>query len=229
MKQELQIQRQVYCFIGIDGSGKSTLARATLGTLQDKGYDCAYVWGRYGSVLVDRIVALSKKTVFRSSGSHSDAKKFVAARSWVYRNRFTALMYAVYVLIGYFWQILRKIWWPRMRGKNIICDRYVYDTVIDLTVNLNVTQETCSKIMKYCLRFAPKPDISFLVDLDEDVAYARKDDIPSLDYLRKRRELYRLTAEQEDMVVLDGTHAEKELQMITNQLIMKHIEEGSHG
>lgn len=49
------------------------------------------------------------------------------------------------------------------------------------------------------------PDILFLIDLPEEIAHKRKDDVPSVDYLRDRRKMYLYIGNEYKMTILDGS------------------------
>jgi dTMP kinase len=62
------------------------------------------------------------------------------------------------------------------------------------------------------LDFAPPPDLIFLIDLPESIAFQRKDDTPSLYYLKERREIYRWLSREYKMEVIDGTKSMAEVE-----------------
>ena len=60
----------------------------------------------------------------------------------------------------------------------------------------------------------------FLIDIPEEVAFHRKSDIPSIDYLNVRRDYYLSIAKEYGMVILDGTKDKDEL----TEFIIKIVE-----
>jgi len=97
-------------------------------------------------------------------------------------------------------------------GYSIISDRYVYDTVInDVCIDLGLTTNEANSIIKYSWKFIPRPDITFFVKTPEDVAFSRKNDIPSISYLKKRNTYYN-SLQFSEMVILDGTNPLLQLQ-----------------
>lgn len=59
-------------------------------------------------------------------------------------------------------------------------------------------------LIKRRFYIAPRPDIIFLVDLSEEIAYQRKNDTPSIKYLRERRKIYLNIGKEFGMVTLNG-------------------------
>jgi thymidylate kinase len=201
------------CFIGIDGAGKTTHANALVDIMKKNGINCKYVWCRFEPFLiapfitVARVLFLRKKDMFKNYGKYSTAKKKLL------KNVFLSKLYQYLILSDYFFQVFLKIKIPLRFGKNIICDRYIHDTIItDLAVYLSYSTEKIEKVLGKCLYFFPKPDLSFLIDVPEEIAYQRKDDTPSLDYLKERREMYLDIGKEYGMIILDGTKELEELQ-----------------
>ncbi len=197
----------IVVFTGIDGSGKTTAAKLTQSRLNKGGVECSYVWGRFGSILIDSLVRVSKKTIFSQTFDNKPANDFQRAKSYVFRNRFTGLLYTSFMLVDYIWQLLYKFWLPHIRRINLVCDRYSYDTIIDLTVDLAYSIDTCQRLLKIFHLLAPRPDVTFLIDLPVEVAFGRKEDIPSLEYLRRRRELYNHVSGKYGFITLDGVES----------------------
>ena len=70
------------------------------------------------------------------------------------------------------------------------CDRYIHDTVItDISANLGY-DSVQSNILIKTLSLVPKPDLIFYIDIPEEIAYSRKDDVPHINYLQVRKKLY---------------------------------------
>ena len=109
------------------------------------------------------------------------------------------------MLLDYTLQIFLKIKVPLIFGKNIICDRYIYDTIVDFKVDLHYHDTKIRNILSNLFYLMPKPDVIFLIDVPEEIAFQRKDDTASIQYLRERRNIYLNIGREYGMVILDGT------------------------
>jgi len=194
------------CFTGIDGSGKTTLARMTVKMLLQQGTPCIYVYNRFTPFLskpftgLGRKLFMSKENVFRNYARHSQAKQLLL------KSRILSFFYQFLILFDYYFQNLFKVKLPLMLGKNIVCDRYIYDTLItDLALSIGYSGEVITNMLKRYFYFIPKPDLVFLIDAPEEIAYRRKEDIPCIDYLKARRRFYLDVGKKEKMLPLDGT------------------------
>lgn len=73
-------------------------------------------------------------------------------------------------------------------GKHLIIDRYVLDFIVDQTINYgDISNKRWTKnLLEKIYGF----DNIIFVNVDSDIAFKRKNDIPSLDYLNERRSIY---------------------------------------
>lgn len=219
------------CFVGIDGSGKTTLATMLNEAIKEHGVRSKCVYGRFISVLLKFLVEFTKKLLSLRGKNMNDYAQRAATKEQLFKNRLLAHIYHYFVFLDYLFQIFIKIRLPLMLNQSIICDRYIYDTVADLAVDFSYTNERTQSLLRNYLRFAPKPDLVFFIDLPEEVAFQRgKEDIPSPAYLSKRRGIYLRMSQWDEMVVLDGTRNIKELSDIVKSRVISRFttEEKQH-
>lgn len=200
------------CFTGIDGSGKTTLAKMTVEILLHKGISCENVYNRFIPFLSKPFIGIGKKLFMARKDIYTNYEKNSQAKEELLKNKMLSFFYQFFILGDYFFQILFKITLRLILGKNIVCDRYIYDTIItDLALSVGYSGQMITNILKKCFYFVPKPDLVFLVDAPAEIAYHRKNDIPSVDYLRARREIYLNIGKSEGMMILDGVRNIAEL------------------
>ena len=215
------------CFTGIDGTGKTTLSKELVELLNKKGVKCKYVYAGLIThilkpfMLIGRLIFLRGKNIEYYSEYSNTKRKAIEKRpflSWIYQK---------ILLFDYFLQIFWKIKIPLRLGKNIVCDRYVYDTVINNIPRSDNSINNIRWLLKKCFRIAPKPDIAFLIDVSEEIAYQRKDDVPSIEYLKERRNIYLDIGEEYDMRILDGCKDLRELKEQVRKEVFEYIERGN--
>ena len=207
MKNSSRRKAKLICFIGIDGSGKTTLAKELVKTMNERGIRYKYVYGMLEPIIVKLCNFIGIKILLRGKDVFEDYVEYsTAKRSAIERHSFLFSFYRHLFLFEYFLQLIFKVRFPFMLGKNIVCDRYVYDTVItDLSGGMGYSGAKIRDLIKKCFYVAPKPDLVFLIDLPEEVAFQRKDDTPAIEYLKERRGIYLDVAKEEKMVILDGS------------------------
>ena len=92
---------------------------------------------------------------------------------------------------------------PLILGYTIICDRYVLDLLVEGMADLH--DSSTSKRLGYrLLKLLPRPDIAFFIDVNPQVAFSRKPDLPSLTHFIERVQLYRELSKAMEEKVLDG-------------------------
>ena len=228
MKNSSRRKAKVICFSGIDGAGKTTLAKYLVEMMNKRGNHYKYVYGRLEPLILSPFITIGGKIFFREKDMFRDYTKYsITKREVIEHNSFLFTLYKNILLFDYFLQILFKIRVPLIIGKSVVCDRYVYDTVInDLSVDMNYSKSEIKNLLKKCFFVAPKPNLVFLIDIPEEVAFQRKKDIPSVDYLKERRVIYLDIGKEERMIVLDGSKDLAELKNLVRDKVFEFINKG---
>ena len=202
------------CFTGMDGTGKTTLSKNLVKSLKEREIECKYVYARLTPIIskpfmwIGGLIFLHGKNMFENYSDYANTKRMA-----IEHNSFLSRIYQQILLFDYFFQFFFKVKIPLIFNKNIVCDRYVYDTVItDLSVDMNYSKDKVIDLLDNLLRFFPKPNITFLIDVSEEISYQRKNDTPSIEYLRERRGTYLNVGNKYKMVILDGSKKLEELQ-----------------
>lgn len=194
------------CLIGMDGTGKSTLAHSVMDALEGQGVQFQYVHGLMQGRLSSPLMALGRLLFARGRSREANYEAFVTAKRRSVGNWPTLYsLYRAAVLLDYAPQVASKIAVPLALGGRVICDRYVYDTVINLELNTHYDGDRAIRAIQHLFRVFPTPDLTFLVDVPEEVAFARKDDVPGIRHLRERRKAYQQVAKVFKIRKLDGT------------------------
>jgi len=201
------------CLTGMDGSGKTTLSKELVELLNKKGIKCRYVYGRLNPfilklfILIGDWLFLRGKDISKNYSEYSNTK-----RKAIEKHSFLSKVYQQILMFDYSLQIFFKVKLPLIFGKNIVCDRYIYDTIItDLSVDMNYSKDKVISMLNNLLRYSPEPDITFLIDVPEKIAYQRKDDTPAVEYLEERRRVYLDVGKTYKMVILDGSKSLEDL------------------
>jgi len=204
------------CFTGMDGSGKTTLSKALVEMLNKNGVKCRYVYGRLEPFILKPFISIGRRIFLKGKDMFKDYRGYsTRKRDVIERHSLLFALYTYILLFDYLLQLLIKIKLPLMLGKNIICDRYVYDTVItDFSLDKNYLNSDIRRLIKKCFYIAPKPDLTFLIDVPEEIAFRRKNDTPFIEYLKEIRDIYLEAGREEEMVILDGSKSLHEIQKI---------------
>ena len=177
--------------MGIDGAGKSTIG-ARIQKELEKTADCELVWARYQPKFVKALISPFRKKKVRSSQDYNNmsAKDYV---TWTNSKKMKVQKHPILAKILYLIQYLEysnqiKNVLNAKDGKHLIVDRYVLDFIVDQTINYGDISKSLftRKLLEKVAGF----DKILFVNVDSEIAFKRKDDIPSLEYLNERRTIY---------------------------------------
>ncbi len=210
------------CFIGIDGSGKTTLAQSVLHTLSRQEVGFQYVHGLIRPILMKPFMIVGRFLFAHGKSRESNYSEFVTAkRSRLSKYPALSFLYQVLLFLDYFPQAFWKITLPLFFGKRIISDRYIYDIIVNMSVNIGFDLNKAIRAIEIYFQILPKPDVVFLVDVPEEVSLSRKEDVPSIEYLHERRYIYQELAKAFDMMIVNGTMTIEDLTMIVLKTIRR--------
>ncbi len=167
-------------FLGPDGSGKSTLARQTLELFSKTFHGQKLFYWRPG-LLKEPGVAFGLRKEIRSDNPDPHGHP----REHPIKSLFRFLYYLLDFTLGYWVKV-----WP-LKVKKYLCvfDRYYYDVVVDpFRYNFSLPHW----LLKIPLKIVPKPDLTFIIDVEPEIALSRKKELPLQELRRQREEFRRL-------------------------------------
>jgi thymidylate kinase len=195
----------VIALMGIDGCGKSTLGRALAERMGAAGEPADVRWVMLRPFLLRPFIVAAKFLLVRKAPkSQNYAAHIEAKRSGMAKLKFAHSLYLLVMLLDYLPQAWFKLWWPRLRGRHVICDRYFHDMALDYAITVNGDAQRMLQVMALMARFLPRPDLHYHVKVPPEVAFARKDDVPSISYLQERDALYAQIAQALALPALNG-------------------------
>jgi thymidylate kinase len=188
--------------MGIDGSGKTTVAMSLRESLNSAGISCTYLWcgwRGFESWLFRPFAAQTKHAMTRRGNEEGIASAhekipFFDLLTW----------------FDYFIRVCPALIASLLKNTIVIADRYVYDVIFELHPDGSKSH----RFVVWLFKLFPQPTIVFYIKVPPELAFARKDDIPSLEFLyerdeEKQRLLKELSVDQ--VVTLDGTRSIRDL------------------
>lgn len=212
------------CIIGPDGSGKTTIARNTAAVLESQGHSTNYVWLRFESLLLKLIVKVARKMREYPDNQLHSYKMSSADKKEIFDSSLPKLALILLVILTYLVKTKRGITEPLRREAIIISDRYFHDTVVDLWIDFGMGPSTMPPLMNLFGRLLPQPDLTFMLDVPEQVSMSRKNDIPSIDYISQRRNGFRKLRGimNVDCMDIDGTlPVDQNTQRIVSRILQR--------
>ena len=204
------------CFIGLDGSGKSSLALATYQELKKSNSKIKITYGRFTPIFSSFIMKIGSRIFLKKRKEmFSDYDNYLTEKKQLFKERTKLVNFYMKILqMDYYFELFFKIILPLKFGSTIIADRYIFDTVInDISIDFDLTEQEINKLIEKFLLIFPKPTHTFYVRVPIEVAFSRKNDIPSLNYLKIRFKKYENIV-NEKITIIDGTKDLQELKKI---------------
>lgn len=148
-------------FSGLDGAGKSTQINLLLDDLRAQGQQPRYLWTRGGyTPLFNTLKALLRRF---SGGRLVPSSGHSARRTETLARPQTRRWWLWLALLDLIWVYGVQVRWWRWRGKTVVCDRYVWDTLVDFRLNFPQEAVETSWLWRLLLRLTPAPDAAFLL------------------------------------------------------------------
>jgi dTMP kinase len=190
--------------VGIDGSGKTTQAHLLATALADRGLPASYRRNAGGRRWFGRLAA----ALGRRDGEHLLGRKTM-----------------LFVESTLRWlSILRTLLRRKITGEVAVMDRYAICQYASIRAHAKTPRperlNRAERRARLAYRIFPKPDVTFLLEVDPAVAYDRIEqrgyDHEDLVYLQAAAAAYRALPEYSDFVVVDanGTPAEVEAALL---------------
>ena len=231
IKLKLHIRGQrgmIVSFSGIDGSGKTVHVRSLVSAFEIAEVKAHTFWSRFGSS--------AQKSDLDRPGSEtvrtSDTATSLARRRQKLRNPALRLGWLLYNLASL---VLRYNWQVRLRrwlGDVVICDRYIYDAVVEISASLP-DDPGLSRWAEWVLpRLCPRPDVAWLMDAPADLSVARQADenrsMASCEELSRQRSMYMTLAGTYGLKVLT-THSrpEETTSQVVRETFLKYYDDYS--
>jgi thymidylate kinase len=202
-------------FSGIDGAGKGTQIEALTARLKEAGLRVRLIpfWDEVARL--KRVREVTGHKVFKGDKGVGRPDAPINRRD----KNVQSLPMSVIRLGLYFIDAmsLRAVVKKALRSGAdvVICDRYAYDELANLSLN----NSTARAYARFIIKIVPKPDIGYLLDADPVQARARKPEYP-LDFLHTNRAAYLTLSEMAGMTVIPPTSIQK-----AQREVLKHAVE----
>jgi thymidylate kinase len=197
------------CLLGVDGVGKTLHARQLKEALSQNGVRTKYVWLRFV-----HITTLFLLGYCRVAGLtiYEDISGISVGKHCFYKSKLVAYIYPRLLYIDLLPAYLLKIVIPRLMGQTIICDRFVFDTIIDLMIDLNNDHFHETSIGRKYLHLVPEDAKLILLDLDLELIHKRRPELAVDALLARRQGLYRKLAQTYGIPIIDNAQSVSSVQ-----------------
>ncbi len=210
-------KNNVICLLGMDGSGKTTHAFQIISRLQKSGEKCRYAWFgtpfffSYPFMILCRVLDLTK-TYYLANG-------FTCSVHEYYKNKPAAYIWPWIRFIDLFFSVGLRVYVPMKAGFTVVCDRFVPDNLVELMVDVADDRLYKKFVGRLFLHLIPNSSKLLLLDVNESLAFRRKQDLPNIDYLVQRKHKYYLVADELQIPIIS---AEQSFCTVSGEIV-KHL------
>ena len=198
-------------FSGIDGSGKSTIIN-NLTKRYFKDREVKIIWARYCPKLFSFIISFLKKKKIKENRNYNDMSKesYSIWKSFKQRilkhkilNDFLYIIQFIEYYFEYYFQTKNLMKAEKNNNSIIILDRYFLDFIVNQTINYGDISKKL--VTNYMIKKMLSFDYILYLKVKPEIAIKRKKDIPSIEYLQDRTDVYDFyTQKLQNLYVVDA-------------------------
>jgi thymidylate kinase len=185
---------KVVCLVGGDGTGKTAHAKKIVTDLNKSGAKCRYVWFGQPYLLSYPFMFFCNKLGYTQN--HVLPNKIVCQEHQYYRNRALTLVWPWIQLFDLAVLVLSRVYLPVWRGTTVVCDRFIYDTLVELMADTDDRELYRKTAGKLILSLKPAFALIIRLNVKAQMAFERKNDVPDVRFLRVRRDNYEIIGRQ---------------------------------
>lgn len=194
---------RLICISGPDGTGKTTQVNLLINKFREKGIEYEYKWLRFHHFFslpvlgIARLIGLSEVKELKNGdkiGYH-----------YFYKSKIISKIYIISMYVDTLLFTLIKVHIPMKFFKsNIACDRFIYDTLIDLIISTRNNNILHSTVGKSFLRLVPNNSKFLILIADENTLKKRREDISIDKTINLKIKLYKKLANELEIPIINA-------------------------
>lgn len=198
---------KIIALSGIDGAGKSTQLEKAKAYYESMGRETITLWTRGGYTPgINLLKTLSRKFAGKKlpPSGNSPQREQMIGKKWIQKIWLTIAILDLIWIYG----VRIRLW--QQQGKTVICDRYLWDTLIDFTILFPHIEIQNWMLWKLLVYTAPRPQTQFLLmiplELSEKRCAQKYEPFPDTPARRHRRyALYQASSTKFGWKTIDST------------------------
>ena len=203
---------------GVDGCGKSSQLKWIKEEIDKSGQDYVYVNLRWACYLSYFPIGLARLL------GYAPRKFSTRANANLIHHRYQdfwlmKVLWPPLFVIDMWIDTIFKVIIPMKQGKVVICDRFVVDSIVDVSAMIDSPHLLDSNFAIWLLMLLPPHAENIIIDIKPETAYQRKMDVPTLESLVSRRHLFLHLAKKLSLSVVDGNQEFAEVQQHVAKLL----------
>ena len=205
---------------GVDGSGKTTQIGLLEKRVKQLRPETITVWSRWRPISSLLLLALAKRLGYATVHATSSIG-FVETQ--LSSKAGLASLWCFLTMLDNLLKTGLKVSIPLLLGRVVICDRYVLDLIVETMADLHDSPWK-PRLGYKLLRLLPRPDQAFLINVDPEIAYGRKPDLPTLSHFVERVHLYNEMGRILGVQIIDGRLQVEEIHALIWNIVSRTVQ-----
>lgn len=206
------------CIIGVDGTGKTTQAKLLIHKLTQENCIAEYRWVRFHHLFSLPLLFIAR--FLKLSEVQKIDENSEIGYHYFERSKIISFLYPYLLYIDTLIDVFLKIYIPILSGKLLVCDRFIYDTLVDVMVSTKNYDFLNSKLCTMYINLIPKNAIVLMLATEESILKGRRVDVFCDKTLPLRIKLYKQVSEYFSIPFIDASLNIDEI----HEQILVHIE-----
>lgn len=207
----------IISFSGVDGSGKTTIINEVSRVFSERGKSTRYVWLRYNHYLTKPLLALCR---LAGLTKYETVNGIRVGYHQFYRSKIVSYLFVLLTYIDTLATTILLVYIPaHFAHKTIICDRWVFDIMVDLEVDTGMSFASGTFPAKIFKALIPSYAICFLIRRDFQIVEKTRKENAFHRHFPKKYQLFERLANESCIKVVNNTAS---IQEIVEQ-IMKEL------
>lgn len=200
------------CISGVDGTGKTTQANLILSHLRNHGIKCKYEWFRFHHLMSLPLLVFCRiagyTRISTIGGRECSYHEF-------YKSKIISRLYPWFLLADTSLFAVAKIYIPMWLGSSIVCDRFVYDTLVDISIAVRDNKIYKKRVGHLFLKLIPLRSKFIVLYLDKEEILSRRRELIDDTTFDERYCLYQFMIDELHIEAINNNRTIDE----TNELI----------
>jgi thymidylate kinase/predicted nucleotidyltransferase len=194
---------------GSDGTGKTTQARRLYDALKASGIPAEHLWMRFPFFFSAPLLAYARLRGL----SYYETKGDVRQGYWeFYKSTLLRVFFPWTMYLDAFLAAQRRVKLPLQRGKVIVCERFVLDMLVDLSIAMQDPEFHRKTPGRYFVKLLPLDNRVFILDVEIETLRRRRADLALDRMLQDRLEGFNRLAQDLSLRVLSGSDPIEKIQ-----------------
>lgn len=210
---------------GCDGTGKTTQTRFLLEQFRSQGINVKHIWLRFPFLFSLPLLFYARLRRLSWYERHRTVIHgyWDFQSSWIMRNIFPWVLLLDASILA-----LVKVFVPLWKGETIICERFVFDILVDLSIAFNDHYFIDKVAGRFFVKLLPKNPIVVILTLDYKSLQKRRFDLIYDHRLKERLQAYEILAARYFLPVISTKDNANEINNVIQRILKVENDKRKH-